>query len=122
CTCDLPWLLPGLEDLDRVALGEGDDGALLVGAFALRVAAALDLSTTHQRVDGEDLDVPDLLDRLLDLRLVGAIVDEERVRVALQPRVGLFGDDGADDDVAGRLHEASSVLAGPAASACSAGL
>src|SRR3989337_1121917 len=43
-------LLPCLEDLDRIAGGERDDRALLVGALALRPAAALRLSPAAQRV------------------------------------------------------------------------
>src|SRR5687768_2348925 len=63
-------LLPRLEDLDAVALGERDHRALLVGSLALGEAAALHLPPAVQRAHGGHLDVPDLLDRLLDLRLV----------------------------------------------------
>src|SRR3972149_3913 len=110
-------LLPCLEDLDRIAGGERDDRALLVGALALRPAAALRLAPAVQRVHGGHTNVPDLLDRLLDLRLVRARVDEERVRVLLDPRVGLLAHDRADDDVARGLHSASPPSASAAGSA-----
>src|SRR5581483_11932568 len=58
-------LLPRLEDLDRVALGERDDRSLLVGPLALREPPPLDLATAVERVDREDADVPDLLNGLL---------------------------------------------------------
>src|SRR3990170_7802542 len=108
CTFGWPWLLPGLEDLDGVALGQGDDGPLLVGSLALRPPAALDLALAVQRVHGDHMDVPDLLDGLLDLGLVGPRVHQERVDVALQARVRLLRNDGANDDIAGGLHPASS--------------
>src|SRR5581483_8991263 len=101
-------LLPRLEDLDGVSLGERDDRPLLVGPLALREPAPLDLAAAVERVDREDADVPDLLDRLLDLGLVGVPVDEERVHVPLQAGVRLLRDDGADDDVAGGLHARAS--------------
>src|SRR4029077_12242518 len=92
------------EDLDGVALGEGDDRALLVGALPLGVSAALDLAAPVQRVDRRDGHVPDDLHRLLDLGLVRARIDQERVRVVLYPRVRLLGDDRPDDHVAGQFH------------------
>src|SRR5262245_48846118 len=44
-------LLPALEDLDAVALGQLDDRALLVGALAERVPAPLDLADPVERAD-----------------------------------------------------------------------
>src|SRR4029453_3792757 len=114
-------LLPRLEDLDAVALGELDDRALLVGALAERVAATLDLAGAIQRPDRDHLDVPDHLDGLLDLGLVRPGVDQERVGVLLQARVRLLAHHGPDDHVARRLHSASppasaSVVASASAS------
>src|SRR5947207_3235101 len=78
---------PGLEDLDLVALGQGDDGALLVRALALDEALPLHLAPALQRVHVQDVHVPDLLDRFLDLRLRSIRVDQERVLVRLEARV-----------------------------------
>src|SRR5438309_9325891 len=50
---------PGLEDLDLVTRGEGDDGALLIRALALDETLPLDLTSTRQRVDAEHVHVPD---------------------------------------------------------------
>src|SRR6266540_638475 len=100
-------LLPRLEDLDAVALGELDDRALLVRPLAEREAPPLDLAGAVQRPDRDHLDVPDHLDGLLDLGLVRPGVDQERVGVLLKARVGLLTHHGPDDHVAGRLHSAS---------------
>src|SRR5918999_375627 len=69
-------LLPRLEDLDAVALGEGDHRALLVRALADRPASPLDLPLAVQSPDRGHAYVPDLLDRLLDLGLGRARVDQ----------------------------------------------
>src|SRR5436190_9335645 len=97
-------LLPRLEDLDRVALGERHDRALLVAPLALRVPATLHLARSMQRVHRGHPDVPDRLDGLLDLGLVRPSVHEERVGVLLQAGVGLLRHHRADDHVARRLH------------------
>jgi hypothetical protein len=60
----------GVEQLDLVARGDGDDGALGVGALAHDPAAALALALPVHGVHAEDLDVEDGLDGLLDLGLV----------------------------------------------------
>src|SRR5262249_29854480 len=111
-----------LEDLDGVARGERDDRALLVRAAAGHVALALDLALAVHRVDAQHADVPDLLDGLFDLRLVGVGVHEERVPVGLQARVRLLAHDGPDDHVAGGLHSSSpsSSESEPSSSASSA--
>src|SRR5437588_1176690 len=100
--------LPRLEDLDLVARGESDDGPLLVGALSLHEPLALHLALARHRVDREDVDVPDLLDGLLDLGLAGIRGHEEGVLVRLQASVGLLRHDGADDDVPRALHDSSS--------------
>src|SRR5439155_15233957 len=118
CTSGRPSLLPTLEDLDRVALGERHHGTLLVGAPALRIAPALELAASVHRVDRDHPDLPDRLNGLLDLRLVRVRADDEGVRVLLDPGVGLLGHDRADDDVARRLHaDPSSASPGSAADA-----
>src|SRR5918993_1325064 len=48
------------------------------------------------------------LDRLADLGLVRVRVDAEDVLVGRREHVGLLGDDGADDDLAG-IHQASTA-------------
>src|SRR3954454_6246003 len=101
------------EDLDAVAGGDGDDGALGVLALAhLRAPAALALALAVDRVHAEDLDVKDLLDRDLDLRIVGLGQHDERVLVAVQQPVALLGDDRGEQDVPGvaDAHAFSSVV------------
>src|SRR5262249_30141811 len=75
-------------------------------------------------VDRDDPDVPDLLDGLLDLGLVGSLVHQERVAVALQAGVRLLGDHRAHDDVARALHPStpwsSSVASGSSAASSEA--
>src|SRR6266516_3103475 len=50
------------EDLDGVALGQGDHGPLLIRSLAGGQAGSLDLARAVHRVDVQDPDVPDLLD------------------------------------------------------------
>src|SRR5206468_1489695 len=69
-----------------------------------RQPGSLDLADPVHGVHVENANVPDLLDRFLDLCLVRSRVDEERVGVALQARVGLLRDDRPDHDVARALH------------------
>src|SRR5689334_15339400 len=88
------------EDVDAVALAEGDDSALDVLALAVAEAGALALALPVQRVDVGDLDVEDLLDRDLDLGLVGQRVHLERVLVLVQQPVALLRDHGGEQDVA----------------------
>src|SRR6187455_2233397 len=66
------------EDVDGT-LAERDDGALGVLALADAEAGTPRLALAVHRVDRVDLDVEDLLDGDLDLRLVRPGVDEERV-------------------------------------------
>src|SRR3954452_22113608 len=123
--CERPWLLPCLEDLDGIALGERDDRALLVGALADGPAAALELALAPERVHRRDAHVPDRLDGLLDLGLVRPGIDQEGVAVQLEPGVGLLRHHRADDHVAWRLHASSppsvssAVSAAPSSAAAS---
>src|ERR687889_719631 len=73
--------------LGRLALTEARPGAL---------ALALAVGGVHR----QHADVEDLLDRDLDLGLVGVRVDQERVPVLVENAVALLGDHGRDDDVA----------------------
>src|SRR5918999_6007771 len=100
--------LQALEDRDRVALADLDDG-LLPGARAPGgVAAALRLGRHRGGPHVDHADAEELLDRLLDLGLVRVLVDAERVLADRRQRVGLLGDDGADDDLAGIHYGATS--------------
>src|SRR5687768_9144969 len=91
-----PW---SAEDLDPVALGQADDRALGVVARAVAELRALALALAVAGVHARHGDAEDLLDRDLDLGLVGVGRDDERVLVAVEEAVALLGDDGADDDV-----------------------
>src|ERR671915_1488051 len=103
--CESAWRLEvglqALEDRDRVARADLHDG-LLPGARAPGgEPAALRLGGHRRRADFDDADVEELLDRLLDLRLVGVRVDAERVLARGRQHVRLLRDDGADDHLAG---------------------
>src|SRR5688572_909043 len=107
------------EDLDALARGEGDDGALGVLALAHHAAlAALALALTVDRVHAEDLHLEDLLDRDLDLRLVRLRQHDERVLVCVQQAIALLGDHRGEQDVPGvaDAHAFSSVVSSAAAS------
>src|SRR3954447_12271708 len=95
-----------LEQVDAVALGEGDDRPLGVGTGAegAGAAVALALALAVERVHAEHLDVEDRLDGVADLGLAGVGVDAERVDVLVEQGVGLLAHDRLDDDVAGILH------------------
>src|SRR4051794_19145698 len=90
------------EDVDG-PLAERDDGALGVLALADAEARTPRLALAVHRVDRVDLDVEDLLDGDLDLRLVRPGVDEEGVLALVEEAVGLLRDDGGDEDVPGVL-------------------
>src|SRR5690606_37058602 len=90
------------EDVDRT-LAQGDDGALGVLALAEPEAGPAGLAPAVHGVDGVDLDLEDLLDRDLDLGLVGAGVDDEGVLALVEQPVGLLRDDRSDEGVAGVL-------------------
>jgi hypothetical protein len=117
---------PALVGFDLVALGEGDDGALLVGALppGARAAVALALAPSRERVDVGDAHAEDRLDGVLDLDLVRARRDLERVDVRVERRVRLLRDDRTDDHVTRVVgdHSLSSVASGsPASGAAAAG-
>src|SRR6056297_349812 len=99
-----PGLQPGVEQLDLVAFCHRDDGALGVGTLPDDQAAALALARPVHRVDAQHLHLEDALDRLLDLGLVRPRIHDEGVLVLVEEAVGLLGDHGAVDDVAGVLH------------------
>src|SRR3954468_8310089 len=112
------------EDLDA-ALAQRDDGALAVGALAEAGPRPLALALPVERVDGAHLDVEDLLDGDLDLRLVGVRPDKERVLVLVEQTVALLGDDRREQDVArvgqvGHAEPSSVVGSASAASVASA--
>src|SRR6478672_6981396 len=118
CIYECPWFSltrsGAGEDVDRLAvLGQRDDGSL--GGFALAVTGpgALALALPVERVHRDDLDpVEDLLDRDLDLGLVGIRAHLEGVAAGLQQAIALLGHDRPDDDVAriGDHFASSSVL------------
>src|SRR5690349_18515948 len=87
------------EGLDPVTVGELDHRPLRVLALAPPGPGPLALALAVERVHRQDADVEDLLDRDLDLGLVGVRVDQERVPVAVELAVALLGDDRRDDDV-----------------------
>src|SRR5512139_867937 len=108
------------EDVDALPLGEADDRALGVGPLAHTEARATRLALTVEGVDGGDLDVEHLLDRDLDLGLVGIGVHQEGVLVRVEQAVALLADDRSDQHVAVVLVEgahasdASAPLSAPA--------
>src|SRR5690606_8251811 len=95
--------LQALEDLDAVAFLELDDGLLPVRAAPDIRPPAAHLATDAHRVDADDRHAEDLLDRLLDLRLVGVQPDLEGVLALAHLGHALLRDERLDDDVA-RLH------------------
>ena len=69
------------------------------GLLAYRPFEGLDLALAHVGVDALDLDVEQLLDRLLDLRLGRVARDFEHHLVTLGAERRLFGDDGRNNHV-----------------------
>ncbi|MGY4504136.1 hypothetical protein ACVWYH_008093 [Bradyrhizobium sp. GM24.11] len=78
---------------------EGHDRALGVRLRAEIAAEDLGLALADQRVDALDLDVKQLLDRFLDLRLGRFRGHLEQDLVVLGRQRRLFGDDRGDDHV-----------------------
>jgi hypothetical protein len=75
-------LRPVVTSID-VALGEGHDRLLDVRLLARRALETLHLALADERVDALDLDVEQLLDRRLDLRLGRVLADLEDDLVVL---------------------------------------
>src|SRR4051794_10708302 len=88
------------EDLDRVARLQADERALGVLALPVAVAGALALALAVGGVHVQYPDVEDLLDRDLDLGLVGLGADQEGVGPLFDQAVALLRDDRRQDDVA----------------------
>src|SRR5688572_21038993 len=88
------------EDVDALTGSNADDRALGVLALAEPVAGAASLALAVHGVHRGDLDAEDLLDRDLDLGLVGVGVHHERVLVVVEQAVALLTDDRGDEDVA----------------------
>src|SRR5262245_7906112 len=95
-----------LEQVDRIALDEGDDRPLGVGTPAVgeRAPVAVALAGPVGGVHLGDPDAEDLLYGVADLWLGGVGVDRERVHARLHEGVRLLAHDGGDDDVAGAGH------------------
>src|ERR1700759_5766845 len=85
--------------VDAVALFEGHDRPLGVRLRTEIAAEHLGLALAHQRVDALHLDVEQLLDRFLDLRLGGLARHLDQHLVVPGGERRLFGHDRRDDDV-----------------------
>src|SRR5918996_3470338 len=96
------------EDVDLVAFGEGHDGALGLLALTPHEPETHPLARAVERVDLAYGHAPDCLDSLLDLRLVGGGMHDERVAAVVEQRVALLADDRFDDHVVWALHAAPS--------------
>src|SRR5579875_2742271 len=123
CTCEQASVLrPSAdlsEDVDAVAGAQGHDGALDAAPGAVPESGALALALPVERVDVEHLDVEHLLDRDLDLGLVGQRVDVERVLVVVQQAVALLRDHRSEQHVARIVEHQASLPSSVAASAAS---
>src|SRR3954447_15820292 len=94
----IPMRLRPLEQLDRVAGPQLDDGLLPAGPAAAGESAALRLAAHADGADVRDRDVEEVLDGLADLGLMRRVEDPERVLVVrLDELEALLGDDRADD-------------------------
>src|SRR5579859_6578007 len=82
-----------------LTLFEGDDGALAIGLLPDAALEHFPFAASAQRVDALDLDVEQLLDRLLNLRLGGVHGDAEDHLAVLGRSRRLLGDDRRQDDV-----------------------
>src|SRR5204862_6852654 len=111
CTCGCP-LDSASEEVDAVARGDADNRALGVVALAVPEPGALALTGPVEGVDARHLDVEDLLDGNLDLRLVGVRVNDERVLVLVDESIALLRDDRSKQHVARVRDHAESPPAG----------
>src|SRR4029079_2821897 len=107
CNCEAASSDP-LEEFDLLAGSQGDDrfapGRGVTDGLAAAIAATLLLGLGRQDVDRHDghvLLLVELLDRGLDLDLVGAVVDGEGVLAATRLIDRLLADDRADDHFGG---------------------
>src|SRR5215475_9591634 len=106
-----PLNLRPLEDLDRLALAQLDDGLFPAGPTAARHAAPLRLRADLDDVDALHLHAKELLDGLADLRLVRVRVHAEGVLPVLEQAVALLGDHrGEQDFVRVKTHAAAPFL------------
>src|SRR4051794_4768557 len=85
--------------VDAVALLQGHDRVLGVGKPAANAAEGPKLALADQRIDALHLDVEQLLDRFLDLRLGGVLPHAEDHLAVLRRHRRLFGDDWRENDV-----------------------
>src|ERR1700744_2794931 len=85
--------------VDAVALFEGHDRAFHIRLRTEIAAEHLGLALAHQRVDALDLDVEQLLDGFLDLRLGRLARDLEQNLVVLGGERRLFSHNRGNDDV-----------------------
>src|ERR1051326_1940244 len=85
--------------VDALTLFEGHDGALAIGLLPEAALEHFPLAAAAQRVDAFDLDVEQLLHRLLDLRLGGVHGNAEDHLAVLGRRRRLLGDDRRENDV-----------------------
>src|SRR5450432_4586942 len=74
----LDSLLDAFEELDVLAGGNGDHGLLPVGTSSHVASHLLLLAAHHRGADREHVDVPELLDGVADLDLVGVARDLEQ--------------------------------------------
>src|SRR4051794_35080714 len=104
------------EGLDAVTVSQLHQGTL--GRLTLTEArlGALALALAVDGVNRQHADIEDLLNRDLDLGLVGVRVNQERVPVLVENAVALLGDHGRDDDVA-RVGDSAHLSPSSAASA-----
>src|SRR3954451_23982990 len=86
-------------DVDGLALGQGHDRLLHVGALVGLALPALGLALLGERVDARHGDPEQGLDRRLDLGLARALGDLEDDRVLLGDQGRLLGDVGGEDDI-----------------------
>src|SRR5687767_14074822 len=86
-------------DVDRIALGEGNDRLLRIRPLVGLALPALGLALGDDGVDAQHLDVEQRLDRRLDLGLRRGSGDLEHDRVVLRQQSRLLGDVRAQHDI-----------------------
>src|SRR5579871_3350620 len=96
------------EDVDPVAFCQGHDGTLGVHSLAPAEPGPTPLALAVEGVHAGHLDPEHLLDRLLDLRLVGVWRHDERVLALVEKAVALLGDNRPQQDVPGVVDPAHS--------------